>query len=735
MRRPLSDAGLVFILLLFIIQLLSHDSGEYLSAIDRDTVTISGILVKVETRVSYGEESPVFYVRDPLLYDKSSNTFQKILRSRKDTVMCYMSGDVSRIGLGYTVTLTGRAGCFMPPTNPGMFDFRRYYSIMRVGFRINGATVSSFDDNTVTPYWRLRANLDRIRRNISYMCDLTFTPEDASLIKGIMLGDRSSVDPEQKSLYSRNGIAHILAISGLHISMLGMGISALLKKTKLPTAVANSSVILLIILYGIMTGMAASAFRAIVMFSLRMTAGIIHRTYDMATALVIAAFLILIDQPAYLFYSGFQFSFGAMAAVLLILPILEDSIHKLMAGGVSITVVTLPVYLHNYYYFPLLSMLINLYVIPLMSLLLGSCIIALAGCALYIPAGRTLAVIPHLILKLYDYSCRLCDMFKWNRLVTGKPGVMSTIIYILIIVLILILHKRMTSFQILLNLIGAGIILTLNLHTGISVTVIDVGQGDGIFITDNIGTDILIDSGSTTVRDVGKNRISPFLYSRGVAALDAVFITHLDADHYNGILELINDGGKNYPRIDHLYLTSSAASGDSAVYHTIVESAQASSIPIHIVTSGDTYKKGNLKMKCLYPDEMCDGSDTNAESLVMHLRSGNIHMLFTGDLEESGEDALNRIIPEEVKPEDMLILKVAHHGSKYSTYDKFLDLTGPDIALISSGEGNSYGHPHRELTDRLDTHDIPWFNTADHGALMISIRGDAIKIDGFKDDR
>lgn len=699
------------------------------SGIDGSFICIRGVLVKTETKIKDSEKSLICYVRDPVLEAASV----KLCSSHRDMVICYMKDVRDVPPLGSYVTLEGRARCFSSPTNPGMFDYAGYYSVMNIGFSMTDSDIISADNSGITAYWRLKASLNSFRDNVALMCDLTFPGEDAGILRGILLGDKSALDAETRSMYSRNGIAHILAISGLHISMLGTGIAALLKKIRVPAVISDISVMVLMILYGIMTGLAASAFRAIIMFSLRMTADIIHRTYDMATALVVAAVMILSVQPEYIFYSGFQFSFGAIAAILLIAPVLEDVMPRIIAGGLSINAFTLPVYLHNYYYYPLLSMLINLYIIPLMSLLLGVSVLSLAACAIFIPLGRLMGLVSHLILMIYEYSCRLCDLVSWNRYVTGKPGIMSTIIYVVILAIVIIFHHKMTRLQILMNLAVAGGILTLSLHAGISVTLVDVGQGDGIYITDNMGTDIMIDGGSTSVRNVGKDRISPFLFSQGTASLDAVFITHLDADHYNGILELMEDDGKNTPRIDNLFLTSSAKAGNSPAYREIISAASEASIPVHIITGGDVYEKGALRLKCLYPDPECSGADTNAESLVMHLCYGRIHMLFTGDLEAYGEEALDLKLPEEIRPEDTLILKVAHHGSRYSSEDRFLELSGPDIALISAGKNNSYGHPHEELTKRLDLRDIPWFSTSDHGAIRVDILKDDVKVTGFTD--
>ncbi|SCY61603.1 competence protein ComEC [Lachnospiraceae bacterium XBB2008] len=758
MRRPLACAGLVFILILLIIQLIKPEGDETLPFDDGETIRISGELVRIEKKTKEDGIHTIWYLSVPDI---------------DDMLICYMSDVTADTALGAGVCVRGKVSYFTHATNPGQFDMKDYYDICHICAALMNAEVVSVDVSHISPYKRLLGRLSVVSMNIGMLADLCFDVDDASVIRAMLLGDKSAMSPDTKSLYSRNGIAHILAISGLHISMLGMALVTLLKKCRVPTGVSAVAAIVLMIMYGLMTGMAASAMRAVIMFSLRMLADIVHRTYDMATALVVAAVLVLIEQPAYLFYTGFQFSFGAIAAVMLILPALEDVFPKIFSGCVAINIVTLPIYLHNYYYYPILSVVLNLYIIPLMSVLLGLAIIAVAGCALWIPLGKILAIPAHLILLIYEYSCKLADMVSWNRYVTGKPLTSMTIVYVVLVALVIALGRYQTRLQIMMNLLFCCIMLTFNPATGVSVTMIDVGQGDGIYITDHCGRDILIDGGSSDVSDVGTYRMAPFLYSQGVLSIDALFITHLDADHYNGSLELLEDGGKSMPRIEALYFTSSSVimgegtltseiiseAGPSehvgnAAYESLVRAAADNGIPIYVVSTGDIFSAGALEFTCLYPDSACLGEDTNNESLVLdmkyvtgrslfhrhNLESGDmnadgdeIHFIFTGDIGGEGEDAMCEYLPDVVTPDDTVILKVAHHGSRFSSSDMFLDEVGADIALISAGRDNSYGHPHAELLERLNRRNIPYFNTADHGAVRVDICHGTIRVTGFTD--
>ncbi|MCR5595435.1 MAG: DNA internalization-related competence protein ComEC/Rec2 [Lachnospiraceae bacterium] len=753
MRRPLATAGLIFILILLIIQLIFPLNIADYSSYDGNIITVTGRLSRVEYKPKDDGLNKIWYLSkadsgsdhidtEP---DNEVITGTDIIPDN-DMIMCYMAEDTPETMLGTIVTVSGNVRSFRPATNPGQFDARRYYAIEHIAFSMTGTRVLWCDRSDISLNWRIKNRLSVIRTRIGALCDLCFDADDSALIRAMLLGDKSAMSPDTRSLYSRNGVAHILAISGLHISMLGMGLVTVLRKCRIPAFASSVTAMILMIMYGMMTGMAASAARAIIMFSLRMTADIVHRTYDMATALIIAAVLILIDQPAYLFYSGFQFSFGAICAVLMILPLLDDIFPKLLSGSLSINIVTLPIYLHNYYYFPMISVILNLYIIPLMSVLLGCAMIALAGCAIFIPLGKILSFPTHLILLLYEWSCRLADLLPINRFVSGKPKTISLVIYIFLVAIILLFKKKQTKLQIILNLSFACVMLTTSLRTGIDIELIDVGQGDGIYITDNCGTDIMIDGGSTDVTDVGTYRIAPFLFSKGVSSLDAVFITHLDADHYNGILEMVNDRGLTMPKIKGLYLTSSTHLAGGEAYTELISAAENAEVPVYTVIAGDRFKCGAITFRCLYPDSSCTGEDPNSESLVLDMNYRDIHMLFTGDLCGVGEEALtdmlrgNNMLKAEAggasdKITDVYyILKCAHHGSKSSTYDDFLDALGPDLTLISAGRDNSYGHPNPETIERLDARNIPHYCTIDYGALDIHIQGDTVEVIPFIND-
>jgi len=730
MRRPLADAGLIFILIIFLIQVIHPVRTNDYSVSADHTHTFTGRLCRKEYKITDGQTRVTLYV-------DHIRTNADLAMSPDEKIVCYPDDSVNIPDLGDELTFSGKVKLFETARNPGNFDSEFYYRVLHISFSCSHVKIINIM-STNSRYWHFRNSLDKLRANISKLSDICFNEEDSAIVKTMLLGDKSTLSSDTRSMYSRNGISHILAISGLHISMLGMAFYTLLKKIRIPEPITVLLCVIIMLSYGLLVGGGPSVARALLMFILRLSSDLFHRTYDMFTALIIAAVTILIEQPLYLFYSGFQFSFGAIIAVLLILPKLENVFPRILSAGLSINIATLPVYLYNYYFFPIYSVLLNLYVIPLMSVLLATSIIAIAGCALYVPLGHILSYLPHLIFKIYDFSCNLADLIPCGKIVTGQPYIWQIIIYFIIILTVVINAHRFPKLLICMALSVSGLLLTFHIpNLSPTVTFLDVGQGDCIHISDGCGTDIMIDGGSSTVSEVGKYRIESYLLSQGIASLDAVFITHLDSDHYNGILELINDSGVSSPYIERIFISSATALSEDEELENLLTVSKRKEIPMQNTAQGDVYIHGNIRLYNLYPKSSRTSSDKNEQSMVLLLDMDRINVLFTGDLEGIGESDVTGILlhttdntlmfadgrqmSEIFSDTETNILKVAHHGSQYSTYESFIYAFNPELAIISVGRDNSYGHPHSELIARLNRADTPFFCTRDYGALKLNL--------------
>ena len=741
MRRPVCLIGLAFVVIirlyLYFIPLPLTDLTE----IDRNVVVLTGQVDKKEYRISKEQKVPVIYLKNVQILNpqtenmQSDDNAQASVLAQVEGVICYLE-DGEEPKIGSYVRMQGKLRTYSEATNPGELDARRYYQILNIQASLQQAKVVKES----TSYSKFREKLMYIKTYLADLIDVSYEERDASIMKAMLLGEKSGLDEETKQLYQLNGIIHILSISGLHISLIGMGLYKILQKIRCPKAVTVIISIIFMYSYGIMTGMSISALRAIVMFAFRIAAGIFKRTYDMLTAMSLVAVSVLIEQPLYLYHSGFLFSFGAILAIGLFLPVVEENLlgetkfEKIMSTSLSVSIITLPVYLCFYYEYPLYSLLLNLVIIPGTSLIVADGLISLGVSACYLPLGKYAAFPVHLILSFYERCASFTLNLPGSRNILGQPQNWQMLLFIAILCFVVFCSKKWSKLQFWQWILAALMCITMRSQEGLQITLIDVGQGDGIYIADGMDGHYLIDGGSSDKSDVGTYQILPFLKYEGVESLDAVFITHMDSDHYNGIQSLIEQMDGSGIAIENLILPDVGENSKSEAYREIVQLAEEQGISVQYIHKGESLRHGNLKLTCLHPEKGAE-QETNAASIVLYLEYEVFTALFTGDLEGSGEEAVRKQL-ENYLPDgkSLTVLKVAHHGSKNSTGEAFLETASPYISLISAGKDNSYGHPHEELMKRLAQTGCYIYQTKKGGAITVTYRNGKVKVECFSGD-
>ena len=434
--------------------MLSYELPDY-GALDGETVAAVGRVEWKEHRISGFEEVLVVTLEQvvilkpdqvsvlkQILADSDtafSNSIaadsvkktEKLLRKNRERfglagseeiegILCYL-GQEENPAMGSLILVEGKFRPFAQATNPGEFDAAAYYRVSGQQGRLMKASCLAESSG----FSAFRETLYRCREYLSLLLDACYPEKEASIMGAMLLGEKATLDEGIKSLYQQNGIIHILAISGLHLSILGMGFHKLLQRMYVPKPVNIILSLALMYCYGTMTGMGISIVRAFVMFGMKLCADLCGRTYDLLTAMTTAALLILVEQPLYLTQSGFLFSFGAVCGIGFLpsvsrhFPVLPDRVpvgnrflQALFTGG-WISLCTLPVYLCFYYEFPPYSVLLNLIVIPCMGALFLSGIAVMGAAACVLPLGRLAAVPGVWILTFYE---------KCASFVLGLPG-------------------------------------------------------------------------------------------------------------------------------------------------------------------------------------------------------------------------------------------------------------------------------------------------------------------------
>jgi competence protein ComEC len=290
--------------------------------------------------------------------------------------------------------------------------------------------------------------------------------------------------------------------------------------------------------------------------------------------------------------------------------------------------------------------------------------------------------------------------------------------------------------------LAAIILLVFPAHkSGLRVTLPDMGQGEAIIISTEEGSTILIDGGSLSKKKCGKYLLEPYLLYTGTDRIDYAIVTHPDEDHISGLMELLSGHRidiKNLVLPDVFSKAGLTAEESKKMgkknYDELKELAHKAGTRVLFIDEGDTITEGELKITCLFPAKGLHYVSANAYSTVLSLTYGEFDMLLTGDITSQGEDyILRRNLSSQKEGYD--ILKVAHHGSKYSSKEDFLDIVKPEIALISCGKNNRYGHPHGEVLERLDDIGSEVLITYESGAITIKTDGKRMRVEEFIGDK
>ena len=611
---------------------------------------------------------------------------------------------------GDMIEIHGNAKLFDSADNPGEFDLRRYYETLKIYYRIYPDKINQLKSNT-NPVYNLAEQIsDRLDGTFYKITD----DASASVFSAMLLGNKDYLDEEISDLFSTCGIGHILAISGLHISLIGMGIYRIIRKLGygyISAMVISGS---LIVFYGIMTGNGTSTVRALIMFMISVYANVAGRTYDLVTAASLAAFVMLVDSPLLIYNSGFLLSFGAIAGIGIINPVLlklikkKNKLKESMISGLSIQLSTIPILMYSYFQIPVYSVLLNLIVVPLMSVVMIS---ALFACVLgsFSEAVGKICIGPGVyILKGYEYLCNLCLELPNAVWTCGRPELWQIVLYYAILGITLYIVYKTEKLSGVVGVFVAFFLVSVRFRGDFQVYFLDVGQGDCIFIRCKECT-ILVDGGSSDEKSLYEYSLEPFLLSQGVAKLDYAIVTHPDNDHISGLRTLLKEGVIEVETV----LIPEIQNDDA--YTELCDIAQKSGAYVQNIHSNMVLDTYGMSVKCFHPAEGFTASDRNDYSTVLGIEYGDFTILLTGDISEHVE---KKILKDIKGFKDVDILKAAHHGSRYSNTSEFLEILNPKTVVISCGEDNDYGHPHTEAINRIEAVGADIRITAKEGAIF-----------------
>ena len=733
-KRPLVAAVLFVILLIMAYDSLGKDTGfAYIGK----TLSLTGRIKEIKSYdVPFGERSYRLKVKAD-----SDEISAFILKIKESDLFagCNLNNDVdidlselSRILYGRKISCTGSFEAFEGELNPGQFDANAYYKNEGYTGILDAKDIRIVkEEESFSP----DIYLHRLNLAISEKYKKILGDKNAGSLSAMVLGDKRGLDEEIKELYQENSISHLLSISGLHISLLGGAVFLFLRRLKVSFRFPLITSSIILIIYGAFTGFSVSTSRAVVMMSVLFISFVIGKSYDLPSGLALAALILIVMNHRVIYQSGFLLSFFAVIGIFYIMPELLyifkvdiyhkkgiiKGLHLLLASiisSISILLATLPIILNNFYEVSLTGIILNIIVIPLMSLVVITGLLGGFVALVSETMGSFLLGITHYILNLYTLFCRLGDRLTFLRLIIGKPDKWQIVLYYLILVIVfylLALKRRENKLRSLKNNLSKEyntskriVVTGLMTFTSFliiaykprefSINMLDIGQGDCFVVNDGNNDIYISDCGSTTVQNVGKTRLLPFLKSKGWGKVDTIFISHMDKDHVNGVNDLLKCAEITIGRI----IISASYKSDKlncAELEELKELAKIRDIKLFYMKKGDEIVGKDISFRCIYPTGEEDIEDQNEASIVMRMDYKELSMLFTGDIAGSTEEKI--IEGSDKDTLDCDILKVCHHGSKNSSTDDFLKKVSPKLYLISCGLMNRYGHPHRDALSRM----------------------------------
>ncbi len=624
---------------------------------------------------------------------------------------------------GQSVLVHGTPNMHQPARNDGQFEAKAYYDSIGNLFSIEAENTMLLEE---APKWKQW--LTGVRNSVEQKIVGLYSEVSEGFLSAIFLGDRRALPDSLYEAYQKFGIAHILAISGMHIALLG-GILLAVFGIRLPKPKAGVCSAMVLLLYGGMTGFSVSCIRAIGTFAILYCGRLLKRTSDPITSIAFLAMLLVIKRPTILTNVGFQMSFASGAFMILFgrLRVMgtpkEAKWKRVLRSSLLMQMGLLPLQVFYFYQFSIYGVLVNLMVLLGLEFVFVLFLISVILSYVYLPFAVFVSGIIEWSIRGLNALCAGLEKLPGAVIVTGCPSIWQVVMYCLAFVWILLQVRKGYNNRLILML-ALWLILIPFRNAQPVLYNLDVGQGDCSVILCG-DTCIVIDCGSTSKNNVGSGCLQSFLKYHGYSEIDSVFLSHTDEDHTGGVTELAEAGYF----IGNVFLPMSAEEDDLAVHLSEL------GYQVFCVAAGDTVEipyggvfgvdKKHLIMEVLWPKAEGYTEDSNRESMVLYVQFEKNYGLFTGDIDAEVMEYL--VENESTRLSKVSYLKVPHHGSAGSLYEAFYRQTKPVCAVVSVGV-NSYGHPKEEVLDCLNEYCMAYFCTKETGQVQIRFEKQGIRI-------
>lgn len=582
------------------------------------------------------------------------------------------------------VELSGMLEELVSLRNPGGFDAQAYNRVQELGGRVSRAQLVREQPRVL--WWQRFALWNK---RLSQSIEQAAGKEYGALLSGMVLGGSGRLDEETRELFTNNGLAHLLSVSGTHLLLLTGLLLAVLRPVPLPWR--RLSVVALLMAYAALCGLRPPVLRALVMSSVLLLGG---SGAERGRLLLLAAAGLLCWQPLWLQDIGFQLSFAAAAGLLWLLPACRRVLPEPVGEGVAVTLAAqlavLPLEVYYFHQFSLIALVSNILLVPVLEL---AAQLAMVGALLPMLGAWLLQAAAWLTAQVV-VQARFFAGLSCSTLVVGELPAYSLVLYYALLSLLadfgwvqfLRNAERRVAIGCCALLLGATVLYQQYHPLPLACYFLDVGQGDCAVVVTPSHHIAVLDTGGLHNLSTGARVVAPFLRTLGKREIDVLLVSHYDYDHVGGAVDLLRQ-----VRVKTLVLPNEALTEESSkMRQRLLAAAQGAQV--QLAASGVRYElDAGVELTLVdVPPEAVAGNEASTLAALMCAQGS---VLFTGDMGAERERCL------ELAHYD--VLKAGHHGSRYSSSPEFLQQVQPELTVLSCGRGNRYGHPHAETLERL----------------------------------
>ena len=632
------------------------------------------------------------------------------------------------LNYGNKISVTGIISKAKSRTNFRAFDYNNYLKTLGICGTIEVEKIENLRKNSKI---NIFSSTSFIRIRMKEIIKNNFGKDVASIVTGIILGDTEEIEQDLKDNFSNSNLSHILAVSGMHIGYIVLFCKLFFgffgkRKTNILT-------IIVLIFYLFIIGFHPSAIRATIMVCVLIFSKIIYKKSDIWTNLSLSLLLLLIYNPYLITNTGLLLSFGGTIGIVIYAKSVRvtNKIYNAIYITLAVLIMILPILANSFNKIPIINIFISSFIGILIAPIVAVSIIFVILILVF--QNKKILLIEllrkiidcliNIIIKITEFSSKI----PLGKIYVITPSIISIIIYYFIVFIIFFLYKNYTSKnssafkQRIRNLVSlfkfrlrqskrkiiSGFLIFIIIFSilkispkNLKIYFIDVGQGDSCLIVTPHNKKILIDGGGSENSDfdVGKNILLPYLLDRGIKKLDYIMVSHFDTDHVEGLIYVMKE-----IKVKNVIISKQPENSEN--FEQFIQIAKNKKINVIVVNKGDILNvEKNLYFKILWPnsEKTTTENTLNNNSLVAKLEYKNFSVLFTGDIEEVAEKRILQEYENNLQILNSTVLKVAHHGSKTSSTQNFVDLVKPKVVLIGVGANNKFGHPNEGVLERLE---------------------------------